>query len=443
MLATACIEDSFSTSPSEQPEFSTDTLSLGTIFTDETSPTAKFLVHNRYSKGMNIQSISLSGADAGCFRLNVDGVSGTSFENVEIRAKDSIFVLVEARLPEISNGNQALFKASLDFKTNGVNRSLVLEAEGQNVTRLRAVTLDTDTRLTAERPYVIYDSLVVAEGAKLEIEAGSNILFHDKATLVVHGSLQSNGEVGKPVVFGGDRTGNVVGDISFDIMSGQWGGVVLTSGSYGHTLRFTDIKNTNFGFITHATDVKLINCRLHNSAGTVLQSFDSSITAAGCEFAEAGEGLVDLHGGNYLFNQCTFANNYLFSVISGPAIDFNLSDENASELHLEVTNSIIAGLGKEISADDITGADIRFNHCLFRSEGSDDDNFIECVWGEDPLFYTVRSDYFFDYRLQPDSPAIGAGDASLVIDEAQIDWFGNQRGDHPDLGAYVFELIEE
>ena len=201
MLATACIEDSFSTLPSEQPEFSTDTLSLGTIFTDETSPTAKFLVHNRYSKGMNIQSISLSGADAGCFRLNVDGVSGTSFENVEIRAKDSIFVLVEARLPEISNGNQALFKASLDFRTNGVNRSLVLEAEGQNVTRLRAVTLDTDTRLTAERPYVIYDSLVVAEGAKLEIEAGSNILFHDKATLVVHGSLQSNGEVGKPVVY--------------------------------------------------------------------------------------------------------------------------------------------------------------------------------------------------------------------------------------------------
>ena len=32
--------------------------------------------------------------------MNVDGLSGREFHNVEIRAKDSIYVFVEATLPE-------------------------------------------------------------------------------------------------------------------------------------------------------------------------------------------------------------------------------------------------------------------------------------------------------------------------------------------------------
>ncbi|MDE6612225.1 MAG: hypothetical protein K2K22_06660, partial [Muribaculaceae bacterium] len=60
------------------------------------------------------------------------------------------------------------------------------------------------------------------------------------------------------------------------------------------------------------------------------------------------------------------------------------------------------------------------------------------------LYYTVREDYIFDYRLRPDSPAIGAADPLLTLPDAATDAYGLPRGATPDLGAYVFtEPAEE
>ena len=87
----ACIEDGYTTSPSDQPRFSTDTLSLGTIFTAEPSATSRFTVYNPHSKQLSISNISLSGPNAPNFRVNVDGLSGQSFTDVDIRPNDSIF----------------------------------------------------------------------------------------------------------------------------------------------------------------------------------------------------------------------------------------------------------------------------------------------------------------------------------------------------------------
>jgi hypothetical protein len=55
----------------------------------------------------------------------------------------------------------------------------------------------------------------------------------------------------------------------------------------------------------------------------------------------------------------------------------------------------------------------------------------------------VRSDYYFDYRLHDDSPAIGAANASLTLPEATYDFYGNARGTSPDLGAYVYQTEAE
>jgi len=101
---TSCIEDDFTTSPSEVMTFSVDTLDIGTIFTEEGSTTHRFVVYNRNSKMLNISNISLSGENAQYFRLNVDGMSGREFSDVEIRGKDSIFVFVEVTLP--ANGSR-------------------------------------------------------------------------------------------------------------------------------------------------------------------------------------------------------------------------------------------------------------------------------------------------------------------------------------------------
>lgn len=455
---TSCIEDGFSNSPSDQPVFSTDTLDLGVVFTDTPTPTSRMLIHNPHSKGMILSRVSLSGEGAQYFRLNVDGIPGREFDNVEIRNRDSVFVLVEATLPENGSDFPAAVTASLDVTVSGVTNSVILKATGQDVHRIKGDVLTGDVRLSAGRPYQIFDSLTVAEGATLTLDPGVTLCFHDGAMLIVRGSLQSLGTVEKPVVMAGDRTGNVVADISFDIMSRQWTGVFFTATSTASRMENTVVKNTWQGVTvsgdgaTEEPALTLINCRLRNSGGLVLESLHSNIKAIGCEFAEGGGGLVAVHGGKATFNHCTFANNYLFSAISGPALGFShlglgtdLSMDDDSGLpaaSVSVTNSIIYGLGADVFPGDLTGADVRLERCLIKSKGSDDENFIDCLWDADPLYYTVRNDYYFDYRLQPDSPAIGAANPALTLQEASVDGYGLRRGSVPDLGAYVFTPAE-
>lgn len=450
-----CIEDGYTTSPSDQPVFSVDTLSIGTVFTDEPTPTHRFVVRNPHAKQLEIAEISVSGTDAGCFRLNVDGISGSRFQGVDIRGKDSIYVFVEATLPP---GKDALctYKASIDFTTNGVHRSVPVVAQGQNVKRLKAMTIDADTRFDSTLPYQIYDSLVVAPGATLTLGPGARLCFHDKAMLVVRGTLVAEGTAEAPVIMGGDRTGNVVGDISFDIMSRQWTGVFFTKTSKANRLSHVLLQNTTQGVMIDGDpeadystlpQLDLINTRLRNSGGMVLEAYHSDIRAVGCEFAEAADGLVYLQGGKHSFTHCTFANYYLFSALGGPSVQFaHVSADEKTGLDdgsglpytsASFVNCIIYGNGTDLSHGDLKGTSINFRKCLLKSKGSDDDNFITCIWESDPLYYTERSEYIFDYRLRPESPAIAAGDPT----DAGPDWYGQPRT--TDLGAYVYTELEQ
>lgn len=63
----------------------------------------RFLVYNRHDKILNISSIKVRNNDKGLFRLNVDGISGKEFNNIDIRPNDSIFIFVDVKLP-LNNG---------------------------------------------------------------------------------------------------------------------------------------------------------------------------------------------------------------------------------------------------------------------------------------------------------------------------------------------------
>lgn len=445
---TSCIEDGVTTSPSAQPEFSVDTLDMGMVFTQQGTPTYSFTVRNRHDKILNISEIALRDGGKGVFRLNVDGMSGKSFSNVEIRPNDSIYVFVEATVPEVGAPLASEILDCLDFVTNGVTRSVYLRAEGQDVRRMRGVVIDTDTRLDADYPYQIFDSLVVSEGATLTLDPGVALHFHDKSILKVKGRLVSDGTPERPVNMTGDRTDNVVGSIPFDLMASQWYGVVFEPTAGGSRLTSTVIRNTVAGVTVDSVaapdsrtpGVKFVNCRLRNSAGRALNAFHSDVEAVGCEIADASQGVAYLHGGNVRFNFCTFANYYLFTALGGPAIALDhiaYDNDDGSGLpymQADFTNCIIYGNGADLSHGDLTGTDVYFRNCLFKSSGSDDDNFISCLWDTDPLYFTVREDYIFDYRLREGSPAAEAADPTLTLDGWATDFYGIPR--RLSLGAY-------
>lgn len=456
LMTVSCIEDGFSTSPADVLTFSRDTVSFDTVFTDLGTPTARLVVKNTAKKGVKISSIRFKNPDTR-FSLNVDGTSGREFSDIEIRGRDSIYVFIECYIPSTADNEPSLVEDALEFVTNGVTQDVVVEAYGQNVTRLRNTRISSDMIMTAERPYVIFDSLTVESGSCLTIEPGARLLFHDGAKLVVEGTLQALGSEDKKIAMRGDRLDNVLPNVSYDIMAGQWNGIRIASGSFDNRLEYVDMRSTVSGLqVDSCADLsrlklELVNSWLHNSQGNVLSSRYAKVNAYGCCFSEAGGSVVSLTGGEHEFLQCTIANNYLFSAIRGPLLWLghifpkHQDGGNVQPLmRARFENSIIYGLGDDLNEGDLTGSDVTFRYVSLKAAGSDDANFINCFWDTDPLFLTVRVDYYFNYRLQDDSPVKSSGEASLLTPLVMKDMDGVDRLQYgaPSLGAYQWVPVQ-
>lgn len=445
----SCIDDDITTSPEARISFSRDTVSFDTVFTEVGTPTARLIVYNRNKKGVMISYIGFKNPDTR-FRLNVDGESGQTFRDVEIRGGDSIYLFIECDPEASPTSRPELIEDRLQFVTNGVTSEVVVEAYGQNVNRLRGLTVTSDMTLTAEVPYVVFDSLVVERGATLRIDPGVQLLFHAGARMEVRGTLEAVGAPGKMIDMRGDRLDNVLPDVSYDIMAGQWEGVTIDAGSFGNRMEYVDMRSTRSGLVLDSCadlsrqKLLLVNSWLHNSQRNVLTSRYARVDAYGCVFSEAAADVVALYGGSHEMVQCTFANYYLFSAITGSmlALYHCLPEEatpmGAPLMQASIENSIIYGLGSDINVGDLTGADVYLRYVSLKSAGEDDANFIACLWDTDPLFLTVRDKYYFNYHVQPDSPVIGAGNASYVTSMSltDIDGFNRLASGAPTLGAY-------
>ena len=119
---TSCIDDDFTTNPSHVLAFSTDTVAFDTVFTTIGTSTRSFRIYNRNKKSLNISSIKLADAEHSGFHINVDGMSGDNFTNVEIRGKDSLYVFVEANIDPTNQDNPIFIIDSIVFVTNGVQQ---------------------------------------------------------------------------------------------------------------------------------------------------------------------------------------------------------------------------------------------------------------------------------------------------------------------------------
>lgn len=444
--ATSCIEDDFTTSSSDILAFNTDTVAFDTVITKQGTITKQFVVYNKSKKQLNISSVRVTGESDAKFYINVDGLKGKEFHDIELRGNDSLYVFVEGYIDELKKDTPTEFTDHIEFVTNGVTQKVTINAWGQDVTRITGDTIWEDVTYTAAKPYLIYDTLVVAPGATLRVNPGAKLLFHKGAALKVYGRMFALGNKDEHITLKGDRIDKVVADIDFDIMSGQWGGVVFGVGSFGSNWEFVDMTGSEFGLQTSSNNpgkqtLQLLNCLIHNSSGPIFTSWNAKVTAYGTEFSEAAEGVVYLYGGNTTMQHCTITNYYLFKAVTDPLLNvFNIDDPNCPPIMADIDNCILYGMPSDINAGDLSGTDIYLRNCLLKSNGTDDDNFINIVWGGDPKYYTVREDYIFDYRVKPESDAIARGDRSIVSSRARYDRYGQDRfaESAPTLGAYVY-----
>lgn len=445
----SCINDDFTTSPSDVLAFSTDSVKFDTVITAQGTPTKQFVVYNRSKKQVSISSIKVESNDGtgAHFYLNVDGTKGSEFHDIEVRGQDSIYVFVESLVDVNGQDKPVEVKDRIEFVTNGVTQTVVVTAWGQDVIILDNETLEADTELGGAKPYLIYGDLTVAPQATLTLQPGTTLLFHDEAGLEVEGRLLAQGTRDNPVVMRGDRLDHVVGRFSFDILSGQWDGVNFTATSTGNEMRYVNMRGSTTG-VTVAGDnpavrsLHLFNCVLHNSATSVLTSVNAWVDAEGCEMSDAASSIVNLMGGTAHLTQCTLANFYLFAAIDGPILFLVINDEEGQLTPLTATidNCVLYGNCDDINMGDLTGTNVLLRNCLLKSAGTDDDNFIACRWKGDPKFYTEREKYIFDYRLRNTSDAIAGGNRALCPESARYDLYGQDRWvrDGIDIGAYAW-----
>lgn len=466
---TACMDDTdFSSSPSDRLAFSADTVRMDTVISGQATNTYTFEVYNPNEKAIRLPQIYLEQGAQSPFRVNVDGtfLEGGSASGFEIDAKDSLRVFLFVNIEDQQADEAIRVTDNLIFVTeSGTSQKVNLEAYGQSVIPLRGVVMNQDTLLDARRPYQIYDSLVVARGKELTLAAGVRLYFHPGAKLIVHGKLQAKGTAAQPVLFRGDRLGNMFSQQPYDRIPGQWGGIVFTRESYGNHMNFCDVHSGTFGVRCDSSDVSVEKLRLensivHNMSDDALTVRAANVFVGNSQLTNAGGNCVTLVGGNSTFVHCTIGNFYAFTGGRGLALSFaNCEGSQRMPLHrADFINCLITGY----STDEILGTQserypndlfsYNFHNCLLNTPAFEDGHVTDCLWDNDenpvsrednfaPAFDLAQ--LIFTFGLNPASPAVDNADAEISRTYYPYDRNGRDRlaDGHPDIGCY--ELQQE
>lgn len=482
LLSCDGLDENYSTNPSHRLHFSADTLAFDTVFTTIGSATKQFMIYNHNDQPLLISEVMLAGGEATGFRINVDGHKGDHFRDIRMPANDSLYVFVEVTINPNAENQPLLVDDSVIFTTNGQKQAVRLEAYGQNVNLYKGgIVLTKETHFSAERPYLIYDSLVIAKGTTLHIAPGAIFYMHDKANIINYGTLQARGTREQPVLFRGDRLDFILNDVlPYDRSPSQWGGLFFRSESYGNVMDHVIVRNGTTGLTFDSSSpeqskLEINNSQITNMGENLFSAFNCKIEASNTEFTNAGGGVVILVGGKYQFTHCTLANymtlvqrgtvcltmtNYVGLVKQSSVAKANNVDISAYPLDATFDNCIIDGSLDANKTEKykgelnflVTGGtpfDYKFNHCVLKTTGENNSQFTNVLFTSTSPSFRLKggskNKYRFDFR--PDSlTTLGVGEADLFVTQKYpVDRNGVNRltNEGPDIGAYEFVPKEE
>jgi hypothetical protein len=405
-LFLACEKQEFNTSGNATLVFSEDTVLFDTIFTTIGSATKRFTVKNPYNERLNISSIYLAGGQDSPYRLNIDGYPGTRLENIELREKDSLYIFVEVTVDPSASNMPFVVKDSIIFSFNNKQQDIDLISFGQDVnlikTQGRFSVIDENTNWINDKPYLVYDSLIVAPNTTLTIEPGVKVYFHKGSRCYILGTLIANGTFDSPILFQGDRL-----EQDYEEIPGQWDGIWLMAGSKDHILNFTEIKNAIIGIqvdtlasLSNPT-LQLSNSRIENMTSSGIYAQGSTIEAYNNLISNCGQFAIALTlGGSYEFYHCTIGNYWGYSTRTTPSvllnnyyIDVNSNIQVRPMDQAIFGNCIIYGNKEsEVVIDKIDQGDLnfKFDHTLIKVDGefstSNTNQFANVLVNIDPKF---------------------------------------------------------
>lgn len=343
---TSCRNDFDFESKTGGLRFSKDTVYLDTVFTNIGSSTYTLKVYNRSDKNISIPSVKLAHGVNSKYRLMVDGMAGQVFENVEILAKDSMYVFISVTA-DVADANP----------TDFLYTDQILFGEGPSTQKVELVTLIQDAiflypqkfsdgttetlpigddeiygfyldeadptngnelHWTNTKPYVVYGYAAVPSNKTLVVDAGTRVHFHAESGLIVanNASIHVNGThsttvaLENEVIFEGDRL-----EPSFSEVPGQWGTIWLTQGSTNNQIKNLTIKNATVGILVSGNDgtptptLDLENTQIYNCSNVGILARTGNIEGRNVVINNCGQAsFAGSFGGSYEFVHCTFAN---------------------------------------------------------------------------------------------------------------------------------------
>lgn len=457
----SCRQEQVSCDPSLRLSLSTDSLDFGIVFTGYGTSTRRVVLRNTNQNALTIDRVLLR--DGQFFHVSVDGEADASrWQQLTIRGGDSAFIFVRAFIDPLQQNNPLLVEDELLFRYNGNTTTLRLSAIGQDVTLLKKWEYLADQHLTADKPYLVQDTLLFRKN--LTIDAGAIFYMMNNAAIITLGDVTANGTKEAPVVFRGARTDNLFDSVPYAFASGQWQGIYLLQDAQKaantYTFRYTDILSGNVGLFSQADMAATLpmlvmdGCRIHNMAvyGVVCINTDATITNS--EISCCASYGVYLQGGTH-----TLVHNTIAAYFGYPYTNLNIHStgrEDVAAVYINNLSKSSAPMQSFLYNNIITGAR---SQCLVLAAPLPDvyrgvfrGNYLRAdtfrlpqfeqnayAGDEDTLFvnnhYLYKEYRYYDFHLDSLSPAIGIADADVAA-VYPYDRDSISRTSSPDAGCY-------
>lgn len=442
----SCRKDSFITSSDARVSISADTLKYDTVFVTAGSTYRTFKIINENNQKLRLSSLKLIGGSSSSFKMNVDGVPGSQFSNLEINANDSLYVFVQVNINPAAANLPFVIRDSIEISYNGNDKLVQLEAWGQNAHFFRDKVINANETWNNDLPYVILGSLLVNTNQTLTINNGCRIYIHADAPIVVDGTLQINGlkDTADRVYFQGDRL-----DDPYKDFPASWPGIFFLDNAKDNILNYAVIKNAYqaIGITAPSPNAnpKLIlnECIIDNAYDAGIISLNSSIRARNCLITNCGKNLFLAQGGDYQFTHCTivtYANRFIEH--KDPVLTLSNTANNISNnLNAIFRNCLFWGENGVVNDEVVvikngtTPFNVSFDYNLWKVQTPPSNiTSNQIINNQPPLFDSINtSKNYYDFRLNTTSPALNKGiNAGVTTD---LDGKPRPVG-LPDLGCF-------
>jgi hypothetical protein len=417
-------------------EFSKDTVYLDTVFTNIGSSTYRLKVYNRSDKDIAIPKIQLGKGTNSKYRIMVDGMTGDTgaqgkiFSNVELLAKDSLFIFIEVTSNVASaNPTDFLYTDQIQFtNVSGAPQTVELVTLIQDAYFIRPNRTEVSTNVynyeqinlgvddanqqvisvghtldhlhpnngdeyhwNNSKPYVVYgyafvpnnETLIVDAGARIHFHANSGLIVAKNATLKINGTAPTDHNpenITNEVVFEGDRL-----EPDFSDVPGQWGTILFYSTRIDNTINHLTLKNATVGILMQnlalfsdedKPNLTITNSQFYNCSNIGILARKSILTGSNVVINTCGQAdFAGTFGGTYNFTHCTFNNNWNSSkqvaVLLNNYIDTDTARYVSDLIAANFNNCIVYGSNQnelflDVKTDLGVAFHCKFNHCLIK-----------------------------------------------------------------------------